>query len=404
MSNVIPLLDLVRTSVSPLLGPTSNPFAQASSQTPKFLSSAQTNSQNITNKLIQDQVQEAEMNTGSVGFTSNIATFDKAKEGSLAMEAKPTGNGLVDIVSRFPWTISNTRRSDIPYIYLVEHKVEGGSIQKQLAFYAAGVTETAADYVGAGETKNILDVYKEIFVPNPTGFKYKFPYFTKISYEINTTPWQQFDKIGGSISDIGGGLGMFGKVGAAAGLAAKTMTAVGEMAKVGLKASYPVVGVADRPRIFTSHSERSITIEFPLFNTVSENDWKRNKDFIQLFKGQNLFNKRNFITGLPPVWYKVQVPGQYYSVASCVTNFTVENLGNTRAMFVAGKRFIVPDAYQVKITLQEMAMPSKNQFQASFNSGMADADSKVSVSTAEPPATPFSPGNEATNAAQQGFQ
>jgi hypothetical protein len=96
---------------------------------------------------------------------------------------------------------------------------------------------------------------------------------------------------------------------------------------------------------------------------------------------QNLFNKRNFITGLPPCWYKVTIPGIYYSVASCVTNIAVENLGNTRMLQAQGfgTNFIVPDAYQVRITLQEMAMPSKNQFEyAKTGAGVVQSSTEFS--------------------------
>ena len=119
--------------------------------------------------------------------------------------------------------------------------------------------------------------------------------------------------------------------------------------------------------MFTSHGERSITIQFPLYNTISLPDtkepaWRKNFEFLRSFMERNLFAKRNFITGFPPRFYDVLVKNQYYSVASSVTNVTVENLGNTRVL----DGHVVPDAYQVSITLVEMAMPSVNQFQHAF--------------------------------------
>ena len=127
-----------------------------------------------------------------------------------------------------------------------------------------------------------------------------------------------------------------------------------------LKLSSPVVGAVDRPSQFKEHSERSITIEFPLYNTIKPQDWTKNRDFWYIFASQNLFLKRDFVTGLPPVFYRIFIPGQYYCHAACVTKFEVTNLGNIRAY----EDYLVPDAYQVSITLQEMLMPSLNQFQA----------------------------------------
>ena len=319
----------------------------------------------------------------SMGFTSTeLAIFPPANDGSLAPIAEPAGSGNVNIVWEYPWTVSY-KKEDTPYIHLIEHKIEGGAIQKQFNFYATGTKDAATDLydklTGSEEARGILDVYDEIFVPNPTQFNYFFPYFAKASYELTTSQWQQFDNIGQSLNQITGGLGkLLGKKGeAVAGLISGGIEAGSAIAQTTLQTAYPVVGIADRPRIFTSHSDRSITIEFPLYNTLQENDWKRNKDFISLFMHQNLFNKRNFITGLPPCWYKVKIPGVYYSVASCVTNFVAENLGNIRMMDVGnGKEFLVPDAYQVRITLQEMAMPSKNQFQFAMS-----GENKVESST-----------------------
>ena len=129
----------------------------------------------------------------------------------------------------------------------------------------------------------------------------------------------------------------------------------------------------DRPRIFTAHSERAVTIEFPLYNTADSADWIKNRDFYYRFASQNLFAKRDFITGLPPAFYRVYVPGQYFSFASCVTNINITNLGNIRTF---DDSYIIPDAFQVSITLSEMLMPSLNQFQALVT---GDAQNKVNV-------------------------
>jgi len=310
--------------------------------------------------------------------------------GSLANIYEPLpGEELQDILKKYPWTISSKwDRTDIPYIQLKEHKITGGQIQKQLSFYAKGIygvgqnlTELALGTGGADA--DILDVYKEIFPRDPTGFVYKFPYFAKAYYELSTPQWQQFDKIGQAGTDIAGGIkkivGERGK--GVVDLVQSIASATTSLAEAGLMTVYPVIGVADRPRIFTSHNERTVKVEFPLYNTKNSWDWIKNKDFIHLFAAQNLFNKRNFITGLPPVWYEVFVPGSYYSVASCVTQFDVQNLGNVRLISNGSIEFVVPDAYQVSISLTEMALPSRNQFQAAF-SGLGK--NRVSSSVIDP--------------------
>jgi hypothetical protein len=199
--------------------------------------------------------------------------------------------------------------------------------------------------------------------------------------ELTTSQWEQVDNAGEALRGLGSGASKFfknfGKKGKAIGEFLDKGVGVAEGVEAGyeagLKAQYPVVGVFDRPRVFTSHTERAVTVEFPLYNTKNAWDWTKNRDLIYKLMTQNLYNKRDYITGSPPVFYRVFVPGQYFSFASCVTNFKVENLGNTRMEYGS---FIVPDAYQVSITLQEMVMPSLNQFQAVTT---GDAANRVTI-------------------------
>lgn len=148
----------------------------------------------------------------------------------------------------------------------------------------------------------------------------------------------------------------------------------GAGADLALGWQYPSVGIQDRPKIFAGHNERQVTISFPLYNTFSENDWPQNRDLIYILMSQNLYNKRNLITGMPPVFYDIYVPGQYYCYAASMTNVVVKNLGNTRLM--ENGAFIVPDAYQITLTLTELTMPSKNQFEA-VTSGAAEKQVNV---------------------------
>lgn len=312
----------------------------------------------------------------------------------------------VNVVNDYPWTLSNVKtRKDIPYIKLSEHRMNESLLQRQLRFYGLGIAEATANlgleaanqgsnavnnslgslaklvniglglaglslptFQGTG-TRDILETYDEIWPDNPTNFEYYFPYFSKTQYELTTPQWQQTDAVGqaiaGGLSQAGTAVaqskGALDKTAINLGTASAIIKGAEAAAEFALKAVYPVAGIVDRPRVFTNHNERTVTIQFPLYNTKGEFDWIYNRRFITTFASQNLFQKRDFITGLPPVYYRVYVPGQYFSFASCVTNFTVENLGNVRLEY---EDIIVPDAYQVTITLTEMLMPSLNQYQA----------------------------------------
>ena len=265
-----------------------------------------------------------------------------------------------DVVGKYRWTLSEGRsRDDIPHAHLSEYNANETMIQKQLNYYTQLVPDKAFAAAGVAGLANSLDVYKEIFphTDRDNCCTYRVPYFNKTNMELTTQAWQEITPAGEALAAEASKLGKFAE-GVAAGL-----NILNKMANIATAAQYPVVGVLDRPKIFAAHSERTITISFPLFNTVNTQDWKANQRLITKLMSQNMLYKTSYVTGVPPVFYEVLIPGQYYCWASCVTNINIENLGNKRVIDSS----IVPDAYQVTITLTEMVMPSKNQFDARYN-------------------------------------
>lgn len=347
----------------------------------------------IPNRVTQAGGQQLEAPDVIENLGSSALTFDR----------KTQTPRTENVVTDFPWTVSNVKdRSDIPYIVLHEHRNVESAIKRQVLFYGKGffntsvtapgdAISTVANALGADvqqQTSNILSVYDEIFPDNPTNNKYIFPYFTKQYLELNTPNWddlgsitEDLGKMGSGLSQIASGLGGRGQdISKALNLAQAGGSAALALGETALKGLYPLVGMYDKPRIFSSHSERSLTIEFPLFNTLKPYDWAKNRDLIYKLMSQNLYIKRDYITGFPPCFYRVLVPGQYFSFASCITRVDVQNLGNVRmetgGAKYTGDGYIVPDAWQVSLTLQEMCMPSLNQFQAMLT---GDAKRRIDV-------------------------
>lgn len=130
--------------------------------------------------------------------------------------------------------------------------------------------------------------------------------------------------------------------------------------------------VIDKPTIWTSSQPRSFTVAFPLFNTSLFSDFDaeqtitRNWELCYLLAYQNSYNKRNLFTGLPPVFYEIEIPGIHYTKAGYVNSLNILNIGNTRALQLpigksGEKRTVnVPDAYFITMNLIDFFMPSKN--------------------------------------------
>lgn len=277
-----------------------------------------------------------------------VQTGDVNKSGSLGSTAKPLGTGSVNILKDYIWTLSDRSNDEIPYVTLLEYQTSESLIKQQLDRYTGQFEQNKDRFLGNNKSESMLDVYKEILPKEATGFIYTFPYFNKSAIELSTS-WKDLADAGDAIAKLGD-------------IAKAAVNVFNTVNTLQAAATSPSVGVQDRPKIFESHTDRTINISFTLFNTHRSTDYLKNKNFIKLFTMQNLFNKRDYITGIPPVFYDVLVPGQYYSYASFVSNLRIENLGNMR--IIGGE--IIPDAYQIEISLTEMVKPSKNQFESVF--------------------------------------
>jgi hypothetical protein len=293
-------------------------------------------------------------------------TWSQGQAG-LAKLYTPSDYGSdINVTNDFPWTLApKEARKDTPYVILKEYEFNEGTLKRAAYRYARGAGN-ALEYSLFGQD-DPLEPYQNLFPKdNPTGFKYYMPYFSDINFQVTTAQWTALDQVEGI------GKAAKGLTGLIAGSEAANALGTGaEMLKQALGTGlatlggYPKVGATDRPKMWESHSERSIDIKFSLFNTLAPDDWILNRELCMLLVNQNLYNKRDLITSLPPVFYEVLVPGQHYSYASCVTNITIGNKGNMRKLPLLDKNMscVVPDAYDVTITLTDMVMPSKNLFQ-----------------------------------------
>jgi len=131
----------------------------------------------------------------------------------------------------------------------------------------------------------------------------------------------------------------------------------------------------DKPHVWNNTVPYSYSITFPLFNIAThdeQNTTKWNQTIVQNWElchmlcYQNLYNKRNLFTGIPPVFYEITIPGVYYTKAGYVSELNILNAGNIRAMQLpigengTNKAVNVPDAYIVNMIVTDFFMPSKN--------------------------------------------
>lgn len=289
--------------------------------------------------------------------------------GGLSNFLEPAENGGgIDVINDFRWTLTDKKgRTETPRATLIEFRVLQSALANSARYYATGIVQQGTDILAAGEAAtgqrpasgnektgneflSKMRGYAGLLdFNNPTGFRYSFPYFSDIANEVNST-WTTLD----ILEKIKGGIGALSP-----GVADIVQKAT-DVFMFAQEAKYPRVGIMDRPKLWQESSFRNINIKFPLFNTVNVSDIQRNWDLCYLLLYQNMFNKRDFITAVPPVFYTVDIPGQFFSIGMYVSDLKIYNRGNIRQINVGGKKRNIPDVYEIDMTLTDIIMPSQN--------------------------------------------
>ena len=326
---------------------------------------------------------------------------------------------LIDVVQDFPWTLTPTRseaRKEAPFIYLREWlqldtqinqcllpygKNRIGSVNYptgqnffnnifQSAVTIAGGLTDILDFINLEDSDNL---YKGLFDHlTPTDFIYKLPFFTEEYFSIQNN-WAGIDVIDKILQlqsqGLGLGRGIFKMLNRSAPQSQtgqedkedkllKLPYLLRRLEIFNLESKSPVVGLMDPPHIWKSTNNRQYSFSFPLYNIDATNDSKseslilKNWEFCYLLTYQNLINKGNFYTAIPPVFYEVTIPGIHYCKASYMSNISIENIGNIRLMQlpINGDTKVdvnVPDGYLITITMNDLLMPSKNLLHAAVN-------------------------------------
>jgi hypothetical protein len=329
--------------------------------------------------------------------------FDSNYKG-LANILTPESSGYIDIINNFPWTLtpqSSLALKETPYIELTEFYLLESVINQLFLSYGIKV-DNRIDLLNAFATtfgvpnKNASLLYEGLYDhTNPTGFVYKFPYFTNMRNSISNS-WKEKNMyneilqkqiyfsglegggIGGTIkrltSKFGSKIPLLGTViptGDTIKKYSEMMTRTqAQLAQTSIGLNSPVARpegqdpALDVPKIWSTTTPQTFSFSFPLYNTLSEQQIVSNWEFCHLLTYQNLFNKRNLFTGVPPVFYQIKIPGIYFSKAGYISNLNIKNVGNIHRMSIkTGNRNIevnIPDAYLIDIAVTDFFMPSKN--------------------------------------------
>ena len=212
-----------------------------------------------------------------------------------------------------------------------------------------------------GEDEAILKAHNlesliGIYLTKKTGFNYTFPYFGNTP-EI-TSSWST------------------GGEGAIAGLVNSGMQVIDEISKI-TNIAQPGVYI-EKPKYFNFAEEgKSVTISFPLFNTIRRSTfspYQQNYELLWLLAFQNRPYKTSFARTPPPKIYTVTIPGVYSTPYSYISNLSIDFKGTTRQLKVATPTLVnggilrkaetkvpIPEAYVVNVTFTSLLNDYANQ-------------------------------------------
>jgi hypothetical protein len=304
----------------------------------------------------------------------------------------PTGNGLIDVVNDYTWTLSNNK-NEVPTATLKEYQINSGQLLAGIYYYSkqlAGIrSSTSVSNLGRGGGA-VKNPYEFMYFATPTNFTYSLPYldgqkFGRTSTFSDSEGKSGLGEIGKTVAGYGsdrqgstrleGFINKFRDIAAAGTVLDVTAKTIGVAAgkvipgKIGLSQAKSWEGTAGV----------SYTINFQLLNTFKDtNEIRKNRELAYLLTYQNSPFRRNIAVVDPVCIYSLTIPDVVHFPACFVDNLAVSNLGHTRLLDLDGHPRVIPEAYQISLTLSSLVEESRNIFE-----GVDNPNNRISAISTE---------------------
>lgn len=326
----------------------------------------------------------------------------------------------IDVVKDFPWTKSpKSSRTDVPKLILKEKRLKTNSTVSNAAYSlntlleAAPAAEQAAtafskkltgkNIISTGIGQNIKDVaktisdvsnelqnvsnevidgvvgdyetfgedsvltpYNGLYRLEKTGFKYILPY---LQDDYNTLA---------NAMNVNAGENVFSFASDFIGSAADQVAGLAFALR-------PGVYIEESQQYNMPQTGRKVSVSFPLLNTGNYSEILQNWQFLFGLIYQNRPGRITKTLVDIPVLYESIIEGNLYMPYSYITNLEVKHLGNRRNMKITIPKIettnetgttnleietIIPDAYQVDITLTGLNEETRNFLFESIKPGL----------------------------------
>lgn len=259
------------------------------------------------------------------------------------------------------------------------HHNIGGAFSKIGGYLSDMATGTSklTDAAWVGNTflnTEMLYPYFYLYSLEATNKKFCFPFFTE-----GASSWQVANSFGDQ-----GSQGLLSKtisstldtlVGGMIKFAADVQD-IGSFMSGGTQAGGFTMYNIEKAKAFSFPSGgKTVSVKFPLFNTVKMGEWEKNYRFIVLFAIRNMLFRKNNVEYYPPLFYDVSIPGFGRMPLSYVKTFSVKPVGMTRVKSIelnlgfggyTKTTVVVPEAWVVQIDFESLIADSANQYLSSM--------------------------------------
>lgn len=248
----------------------------------------------------------------------------------------------------------------------------------------------------SGLNSAVLLPYEGLYITTPTKFLYTLPYFSDTQNTILNS-FQDNDAVfeGGSESTAAP---------VVEGLTQSILATRGFAQGLARTAFFGAPGIyIEKPKYYNFNNQgESISVRFPLVNTgwATYNDVMRNWQLLFMLTYQNRPNRKSRDLIDPSVLYEINIPGIKYHPFAYIDRLRIRFRGSRRNMKIkipgpngssATVTTIVPDAYDVELTLKTLINESQN----TLYSMLFDKNDLITVTEANrlPSSLPVPGGN-----------
>lgn len=291
--------------------------------------------------------------------------YSRAKDSLTGLRRNDIVNSIVDYTKKaiesFSTDSASTTDNKLSTIiqsvssYLNSDKVRSGI--KQVNNTLSAINDDTTSF-----TNIHLKAYDKMYVTNPTGWVFTFPFMLDDVYNTPVNQWTQ----NGNGTAIQGLTNISNDiVGAMTGMHTTFRQLEGNYSQSN-----------EIPKVYNFSTEgTSFTVKFPLINTFNDADYIKNWQLVFLLKYNSRPYKvdRNMVLA-PPI-YSIKIPGVRYIPYAFIQNITIKYLGtriNTKVPFIYNGILtnidtIVPEAFDIEIQIQSLTNETRNFMMATLD-------------------------------------